>query len=257
MNILITNDDGIQATGLRALYQACREAGHTVQVVAPLTEQSAVGHSLTIFQPLRVKVIAEEDFQGTGVFGTPTDCVKLALSCLMADRPDVVISGINAGANVGPDILYSGTVAAATEAAHNDIPAFALSYDCFGPSDTLPQARHAVDLISRMDFGLIPPRGIININYPHLPMEQTRPLRVCPQTTALWKDNYIEHRDPRNNPYWWLTGNMPPEDVNAGSDRALLTKGHMVLTPLRFEFTATQSMEALQDWTENTAKLNA
>lgn len=252
MNILITNDDGIQAIGLRAVYQACREAGHTVHVVAPLTEQSAVGHSLTVFQPLRVKNIVEKDFTGTGVFGTPTDCVKLALACLLPQAPDVVISGINAGANVGPDILYSGTVAAATEAAHNDIPAFALSYDNFSPTDILPQARHALALISHMDFGLIPPRGVININYPHLPIEEARPLRVCPQTTALWKDNYIEHRDPRNNPYWWLTGNMPPADVNAGSDRALLSKGHVVLTPLRFEFTATTYMDPLQDWAEKT-----
>lgn len=250
MNILITNDDGIQAIGLRALYTACLEAGHTVHVVAPLTEQSAVGHSLTVFQPLRTKTIADEHFQGIGVYGTPTDCVKLALTCLLPSPPDMVISGINAGANVGADILYSGTVAAATEAAHSGFPALAVSYDSFQPSNILPQARYAVNFAASMDFTLLPPRSVLNLNFPHAEMVNTRPLRVCPQTTALWKDDYMEHRDPRGNPYWWLRGCMPPEDVNAGSDRALLSKGHIVLTPLRFEFTATEVMEALAGWAE-------
>lgn len=251
MNILITNDDGIQATGLRALYTACVEAGHEVHVVAPLTEQSAVGHSLTVFQPLRTKTISEDTFQGTGVFGTPTDCVKLALACILPSRPDMVISGINAGANVGTDILYSGTVAAATEAAHSGIPALAVSYDNFQPQDILAQARYAVALAEKMDFSLFPPRYVLNLNFPHASMEDTRPLRVCPQTTALWRDDYLEHHDPRGNPYWWLRGHMPPEEVNAGSDRALLTKGHMVLTPLRFEFTATDYLESLSEWTQS------
>ncbi|MEG2172326.1 MAG: 5'/3'-nucleotidase SurE [Desulfovibrionaceae bacterium] len=250
MNILLTNDDGIQAVGLRALYAACREAGHTVSVVAPLTEQSAVGHSLTVFQPLRTKAVTEKDFNGTGVFGTPTDCVKLALNRLLPCTPDIVISGINAGANVGPDILYSGTVAAATEAAHSGIPAFAVSYDNFHPENIMPQARHAVHLATSMDFRLVPPRCVLNLNFPHASMDETRPLRVCPQTTALWKDEYVEHRDPRGNPYWWMSGHIPAEQVNAGSDRALLTRGHMVLTPLLFEFTATACLVPLAEWAE-------
>ena len=118
MRIALTNDDGIHAVGLRAIYHALLAAGHQVDVVAPMTEQSAVGHAITILGPLRVRRIKECDFNGFGVYGTPADCVKLGIGELLPHRPDLVVSGINAGANVGPDVLYSGTVAAATEAAH-------------------------------------------------------------------------------------------------------------------------------------------
>lgn len=247
MNILLTNDDGIQAVGLRALYTALREAGHTVYVVAPMTEQSAVGHSLTIFQALRAKEFHEADFEGLGVHGTPTDCVKLALSRILSSPPDIVMSGINAGANVGPDILYSGTVAAATEGAHSGLCSMAVSCDTFRPVDLLEQARHAVALAERLPWTKIPSRCVVNVNYPDLSMEKTRDLRVCPQTTAVWKDEYVERLDPRGNKYWWLTGKMCPEDVNAGSDRDLLSKGHITVTPLRFEFTHAEAMRSLQE----------
>lgn len=247
MNILLTNDDGIQAVGLRALYAALREAGHTVCVVAPMTEQSAVGHSLTVFQALRAKEFHEPEFDGLGVHGTPTDCVKLALSCIMPTPPDVVMSGINAGANVGPDILYSGTVAAATEGAHSGMRSMAVSCDNFRPTSLLEQARHAVALAERLPWDKIPQRCVVNVNYPDLPMEKTRELRVCPQTTAVWKDDYLERLDPRGNKYWWLTGKMRTEDVNAGSDRDLLSKGHITVTPLRFEFTHDVVMRGLKE----------
>ena len=139
MDVLLTNDDGIRAPGLRAMYAALREAGHNVRVVAPMRQQSGVGHSLTVFEPLRAMQFEEPDFTGTGVYGTPTDCVKLALGRLLPRRPDMVISGINAGPNVGPDILYSGTVGAATEAAHEELPSLAVSYDDRqGCADLLP-----------------------------------------------------------------------------------------------------------------------
>ena len=117
MDILLTNDDGIRAVGLRALYSALTAAGHRVFVAAPMTEQSAVGHAVTISTPLRVKEFKENGFQGLGVYGTPADCVKLGISTLLEEKPELVVSGINAGANVGVDIIYSGTVSAATEGA--------------------------------------------------------------------------------------------------------------------------------------------
>ena len=127
MRILLTNDDGIQAVGLRALYKALVAAGHEVHVVAPITEQSAVGHAITLSAPLRVKEFREENFFGLGVSGTPADCVKLAISTLLKEAPELVVSGINAGANVGVDIMYSGTVSAATEGALKGFPALAVS----------------------------------------------------------------------------------------------------------------------------------
>ena len=248
MDVLLTNDDGIRATGLRALYAALREAGHTVHVVAPMRQQSGVGHSLTVFEPLRAVRVEEGDFSGLGVYGTPTDCVKLALACLLPVRPQLVISGINAGANVGPDILYSGTVGAATEAAHEDLPSLAVSYDDHAPQlDLLPQARHAVALAARIDWGRLAPRRVINLNYPAGELACAKGLRIAPQTSAVWKNAYAERRDPRNAPYWWLEGEIPPETINAGSDKDLLNRGYITLTPLRFEFTDHAGMAALED----------
>ena len=155
MNILLANDDGIQAIGLRSLYFALVEAGHDVHVVAPVTEQSAVGHAVTLSMPIRVREFRENSFKGLGVYGTPVDCVKLGLSTLLSDKPDLVLSGINAGANVGVDILYSGTVSAATEGALMKIPAMAVSMDNFNPQDLSGQARYCVDLLPKIPWDQI------------------------------------------------------------------------------------------------------
>lgn len=245
MIIALTNDDGIQAPGLRALYTALVQAGHTVHCIAPVTEQSAVGHAVTIALPLRVKEFAENGFRGKGIYGTPVDCVKLGLSCLMDAKPDVVVSGINAGANVGPDILYSGTVSAATEGAHMGYPAIAVSYDNFRPGDLSGQAAFAADLISDMPWSNLPPRCVLNLNFPARSMEETKGLRVCPQTSAVWKDWYDHRKDPRGSDYWWLNGIIPPDTVAPGTDRALLTEGYATLTPLRFDFTDNATMQSL------------
>ena len=248
MKVLLTNDDGIRAPGLRALYAALREAVHTVWVVAPMRQQSGVGHSLTVFEPVRSMDIVEPDFTGTGIFGTPTDCVKLALGRLLPERPDMVISGINAGPNVGPDILYSGTVGAATEAAHEDLPSMAVSHDLNGgPTvDPLPQARHAVALAERVDWARLGHRRVLNVNYPARPLDAALGLRVCVQTSAVWKNTYLERKDPRGAPYWWLEGEIPPETIEPQSDKDLLSQGYITLTPLCFEFTDRQGLQALE-----------
>ena len=245
MRVLLTNDDGIYAHGLRALYAALIEAGHEVDVVAPMNQQSGVGHSLTVFVPLRVQQVQEKGFSGTALFGTPTDCVKLALSQLLPRRPDVVMSGINAGANVGPDILYSGTVGAATEAAHEGLPSLAFSHDSFTPADLMPVARHAVRLAERIEWGNVPPRRVINVNYPACPLAECKGTRVCPLTSAVWVNDYAERRDLHNAPYWWLAGEIPPKSVNANSDKDLLNRGYITISPLKFEFTDTETMQAL------------
>ena len=245
MNVLITNDDGIRAPGLRALYQALKERGHDVHVVAPMRQQSGVGHSLTVFEPLRAVQFDEADFHGLGIYGTPTDCVKLALSSLLDQRPDIVLSGINLGPNCGPDILYSGTVGAATEACHENLPTMAISDDESEPVDMLEKARHAVRLAETIDFAKFPPRRVINVNYPKGPFAKNKGVRVCAQTTAVWKNGYLERRDPRGNRYWWLEGEIPPETINQGSDRDLLTRGYVTVTPLFFDFTDQESLDLL------------
>jgi 5'-nucleotidase len=247
MDILLTNDDGINAVGLRALYGALREAGHTVHVVAPMTEQSAVGHAITLFSPLRVTEVREVGFEGIGVVGTPADCVKLAVHHILPKRPDVVVSGINAGANVGVDVLYSGTVSAATEGALAGIWALAVSVDDFRPRDLNPQARCTAAFVADFPWGALPQLTVLNLNFPAGPLPYPPRICVCPQTSATYRDWYLERADPRGRPYYWLGGVIPEELVQPGTDRALLTEGCITLTPLTFDLTHWAFLNVLRD----------
>lgn len=247
MNILLTNDDGIQAVGLRALYRALREAGHTVHVFAPVTEQSAVGHAVTIFMPVKTKTFKENGFVGQGVYGTPVDCVKLGLSTLLEEKPDLVLSGINSGANVGVDILYSGTVSAATEGALMQIPAMAVSFDNFNPQQLDEQARYCVDLLPQIPWEKLPKQCVLNLNFPNCSVRKTKGIRLCEHTRASYKDWYDVRQDPRGRSYYWLKGEIPPEHISPEKDRALLTDGYITLTPLRFDFTDRKTISLLDN----------
>ncbi|GAB6060274.1 5'/3'-nucleotidase SurE [Desulfonatronum parangueonense] len=252
MDILLTNDDGIYALGLRAMYRALRKAGHTVHVVAPLTEQSAVGHAITLSMPLKIKKIQEPEFEGIGVFGTPVDCAKLALSTLLTSPPDVIISGINNGANVGVDILYSGTVSAATEGALAGLPSLAVSMDDFHPVNLDPQAEYTARLLEELDWTSLPKRCLLNLNFPKCDLASVQGLRFCPQTQAVYHDKHDHRIDPRGGGYYWLHGEIPPIDVGQDTDRGLLSQGFITLTPLRFDFTDYATMEHLQRTMEKT-----
>lgn len=245
MKILLANDDGIQAVGLRALYFALVEAGHEVHVVAPVTEQSAVGHAVTLSMPIKVKEFREDGFVGRGVYGTPVDCVKLGLSTLLEERPDLVLSGINAGANVGVDILYSGTVSAATEGALMEIPSMAVSMDNFSPTDLSGQAKYCVDLLPRIPWDSLPAKCVMNLNFPNCPIGEAKELALCAHTRASYNDWYDARKDPRGHSYYWLAGMIPPERISADRDRALLTQGHVTLTPLHFDFTDRETLNLL------------
>lgn len=237
MRILLTNDDGIQAVGLRALYKALVAAGHEVHVVAPITEQSAVGHAITLSAPLRVKEFREENFFGLGVSGTPADCVKLAISTLLKDAPELVVSGINAGANVGVDIMYSGTVSAATEGALMGFPALAVSMDNHNPEELAGQAGYAAGLLPRLPIATLPKKCVLNLNFPDRPVDQAQGFKVCPHTRVAYTDWYEERTDPRGRKYYWMCGEINHEKISPGRDRLLLTQGYITLTPLRFDFT--------------------
>lgn len=245
MNILLANDDGIQAIGLRALYFALVEAGHDVHVVAPVTEQSAVGHAVTLSMPIKVKTFTEGGFKGQGVYGTPVDCVKLGLSTLLDEKPDLVLSGINAGANVGVDILYSGTVSAATEGALMEIPSMAVSMDNFSPVDLSGQARYCAELLPKIPWDSLAPKCVLNLNFPDCAIEESKELVMCPHTRASYEDCYDARKDPRGHAYYWLAGAIPPERISQDRDRALLTEGHITLTPLHFDFTDRATMTLL------------
>jgi len=245
MEILLTNDDGIWALGLRALYYSLTQKGHRVHVIAPLTEQSAVGHAVTISNPIRIKYVKENNFKGIGVSGTPVDCVKLAITTLLKNKPDLLISGINNGANVGVDILYSGTVAAATEAALAKIPALAVSIDNFSPEDLSDQSEFVCKLIKQINWEKYKNK-VLNLNFPDCPLNKVKGLKVCAQTQAIYKDWFEERKDPRGNLYYWLCGYIPEEDLTPGSDRALLSKGYITITPLHFNFTDTSLLTDLK-----------
>lgn len=245
MDILITNDDGIHAIGLRYLYQAALKAGHNVQVVAPLTEQSAVGHAITLADPLRMREIVESDFTGIAVNSTPADCVKFALTVIYETPPDLVLSGINCGPNVGPDVKYSGTVAAATEAASNNCPAMALSFNSRTPFDLDKYADYAMALIKKIDWANLPLPRLLNLNFPKIELKECKGLRVCPQTSAAWQDHYEKRFDPEGRPYWWISGEIPKEQVAPNSDYALLCDGYITLTPLQFDFNHEKAMPFL------------
>lgn len=245
MRILLTNDDGIQAVGLRAMHKALVAAGHEVHVVAPITEQSAVGHAITLSAPLRVKEFREEGFFGLGVSGTPADCVKLAISTLLPQPPELVVSGINAGANVGVDIMYSGTVSAATEGALMGFPALAVSMDNHNPEELSGQAVYAAELLPRLPLGDLPKKCVLNLNFPDRPIDQVLGLKVCPHTRVAYTDWYEERVDPRGRKYYWMCGEIRPEKISPGRDRELLTAGHVTLTPLRFDFTDHETLALL------------
>lgn len=246
MNILLANDDGIQAVGLRALYFALVDAGHDVHVVAPVTEQSAVGHAVTLAMPVRVKEFRENGFVGQGVYGTPVDCVKLGLSTLLPYKPDLVLSGINAGANVGVDILYSGTVSAATEGALMEIPSMAVSMDNFNPVDLSEQAKYTADLLPKIPWQDLPRKCVLNLNFPDCPIDEAGELVLCPHTRASYDDVYDTRQDPRGRPYYWLDGAIPPERISPDRDRALLTDNIITLTPLHFDFTDREALDLLR-----------
>jgi 5'-nucleotidase len=256
MDILLTNDDGIHAPGIKSLYRELESSGHNVLVVAPLTEQSAVGHSLTIFSPVRVREISENEYQGVAISGTPVDCVKWAMNSYLDKKPDLVVSGINSGANVGIDVLYSGTVSAATEGALAGIPSLAVSIDDFKPRDLGSQAGWTARFIALFDWSRLPFQNVLNMNFPACAMDMIKGVRVCSQTNVVYKDHYTCRMDPRGRPYYWLGGEIPMDRVHPGADRALLSMDYITLTPLRFELTNFEIISQLQELVQSDNMIN-
>lgn len=246
MNVLIGNDDGIQSPGLHALFHALEKSGHKVLAVAPVHQQSGKGHSLTVFEPLRARNYKEGNFHGIGIYGTPTDCVKLGLGIMSGEKPYLVISGINDGQNVGPDIFYSGTIGAAAEGAHAGIPSIAVSH-AGQPDreDFMAAAEHLVTLLDKIDWQKTASGRVININYPACGVKKSRGVRLCPQSPAVWKNIYNERLDPRGEKYWWLEGDIE-EDRTLPTDRNLLREGFITVTPLKFDYTDYENLERLK-----------
>ncbi len=246
MKVLISNDDGVQSHGLRALYKALKSAGHEVAAVAPMGQQSGKSGSITVFEPVRTKNFESGDFKAVGVYGTPSDCVKIGLGKLCGFRPDLVISGINEGQNVGPDIHYSGTVGAAAEGAYAGTPSVAVSRAGQADEEEMEKAAaHLVSLLEKIDFKSLPRGRVININYPDCPLENARGIRVCPQSPAVFNNDFAESQDPRGWKYWWMDAAIEGDQPGV-NDRALLGQSWITITPLKFDYTDYDSLEALE-----------
>jgi len=244
--ILLTNDDGLEAHGLKLLEETVRALSPDVWVVAPELEQSGASHSLTLHRPLRVRKAGEQRF---AVDGTPTDCVLLAVNRLLADkRPTLVLSGINAGANLGDDVTYSGTVAAAMEATLLDVPAIALSM-VYSDRDAIhwPTAeRFAPELIRRLVAQPWPKNTLINVNFPDLPPEAVAGIAVTRQGRHKIGDQLMERTDPRGRPYYWIG---PLRDKDPGlpdTDLAAITEGRIALTPILLDLTNDEALAPLR-----------
>lgn len=249
MKILLTNDDGIYAGGLRALYHALEGLGE-VSVVAPDTERSAVGHAITLSDPLRVKNVDRGGrFFGYAVTGTPADCVKIAIRAILKEPPEIVVSGINLGPNVGYSVLYSGTVSGATEGAMLGIPSIAVSLGTFENPDYSYAAEFAAKAV-RLIFennGL--PKGtLLNINIPAVERRLIRGVRVVKQSARAIEERFDKRQDPRKRTYYWLTGEIVESDGREDADLETLRGNYITVTPIHCDMTDYQFLQPLQEW---------
>lgn len=246
--ILVTNDDGIMAPGLQCLVGELSKIGRVV-VAAPDQERSATGHAITMFQPLRAKATEVPGAeQAYAVSGTPADCVKLAVDALYPQQIDLVVSGINRGANLATDILYSGTVSAALEAVMLGLPAIAFSLaefvnPVFDPAASL--ARHLVPSLWEKSW----PHGtLINVNVPSLPEDELRGLRVTTLGHLKYSNPIMQREHPRGGTYYWLAGQAPQDNNAEPTDVWAVKNGYVSLTPIKFDLTDHQLLDTIADW---------
>ncbi len=241
MHILISNDDGIYAPGVRVLANTLDAAGYTVTVVCPDRERSATGHALTMHKPLRVEA-AVPGFYADGVAawavsGTPSDAVKLGLDALITERPDLIISGINRGANLGSDVLYSGTVSAAMEGAMEGLPSIAVSLASYEIADYQPAADFIARFVTVLEREPLQESFLLNINVPALPTAEIAGVRIARLGIRRYRDQFQKRFDPRGNVYYWLAGIVIEGEEAPDSDVAALKEACIAITPLKYNLT--------------------
>ena len=246
MDILLSNDDGVRAPGLRALAEALGELGR-VTVVAPDRNRSGASNSLTLEQPLRAQTEADGYIC---VEGTPTDCVHLAITGLLESEPDMVVSGINAGSNLGDDVLYSGTVAAAMEGRFLGLPAMAVSLAGTELTHYATAARVAARLVRRLTEDPLPADTLLNVNVPDIPFEALAGFRVARLGHRHKAEPVIRSADPRGRPIYWVGPPGDEEDAGPGTDFDAIRQGYVSLTPIQVDLTRHEALPGLERWTE-------
>ena len=249
MNILISNDDGVDSPGLKILAEVLGEVGD-VTVVAPHRERSTSGHSLTLHKPLRVFEVRPKHY---AVTGSPADCVYMATRQIMAKKPDVIISGINKGANLGNDVYYSGTVAAAREGAYFGCKAIAFSL-CLGHHNEKTSlfwessarfAKTFVPMAFRENFSS---NYLLNVNVPNLPANEIKGVKISKLGRRIYSDVILDRQDPRGRHYYWIGGEYKGFEDIPGSDCVHVDQGYISVTPLKLDSTGTELMEGFKKW---------
>ena len=248
MKILISNDDGISARGIQELTKALKEIGE-VTVVAPATEQSAVGHAISMKNPLRVtKHYHNEEFFGYAVSGTPADCVKMGVRNILKEKPDIVVSGINHGANAAVNIIYSGTVSAAREATFMEIPAVAMSITSHNPESFQAAAKVAKKLVKMVYENGLDKGTMLNVNVPNVSETEIKGIKITSQGKSTWDDYYEERTDPYGNNYYWLKGTLGDDQVDENSDEFAIKNNYVSVTPIQFDLTDRNEIQKLKKW---------
>lgn len=248
MKILVSNDDGIDSLGISVLVKSLKQIAD-VTVVAPQYEQSAAGHAITMKIPLRVTPYFKNgDFFGYAVDGTPADCVKMGIRNIMKEPPDLVISGINYGSNTAINIIYSGTVSAAREAAIMDVPAIAISITNHATKEFNYAAKLTKMLALKMIRNKLPLGTLLNVNVPDLPEEKIAGIVLTKQGKSKWDDIYEQRQDPYGRDYYWLTGNLLDVDTDTDIDQAAISKNFVSITPIHFDLTDYDTFDKMKSW---------
>ena len=248
--ILVTNDDGITAPGIRMLIEVMNTIGDVV-VVAPDSPQSGMGHAITINSTLYCTEITVDDgpqkeYQCSG---TPADCVKLAIRELLDRKPDLCVSGINHGSNSSINVIYSGTMSAAIEAGIEGVPAIGFSLlDFRWSADFSPLKPFIKKIVNKALAHKIPSDVVLNVNFPLLPQEEIKGIKICRQAKAHWVEKFDKRQSPMGRDYYWLTGEFINEDRGDDTDEAALDKGYISIVPTQFDLTAHHAIQQLNTW---------
>ena len=236
--ILVTNDDGVTASGIAALIEVAKQFGRVV-VVAPDAPQSGMGHAITIGKPLRLHPVhLFHDVEAYQCSGTPVDCVKIAVDKILHRKPDFCFSGINHGSNASINIIYSGTMSAAMEAAIEGIPAVGFSLEDYRFDADFSLAQQVCnEVIHKLVHGTLPKNGLYNVNIPKISSAKYKGLKLCRQANAKWNENFVERVDPTGKKYFWLTGEFQNKDKRKDTDIYALKKGYASLVPIQYDLT--------------------
>ena len=251
--ILVTNDDGVSAPGIRALIAVMAEIGEVV-VVAPDSPQSATGHSITINDTLYINKIStdKEGILEYSCSGTPVDCVKLAVNEILKRKPDLCVSGVNHGSNSSINVIYSGTMSAAVEAGIEGIPAIGFSLLDYDWNADFEQIKSFIRTITLevLEKGL-PESVVLNVNFPKLKEEQIQGIKICRQAKAIWMEKFDKRQTPQGRDYFWLTGEFVNQDHGEDTDEWALANGYVSVVPVQFDLTAHHAIQQLNTWKWN------